>query len=224
MPDYILLSEKSWHKDIFTSLQQRSNESWHYFSVKENFNLNEINKIHPLKIFIPHWSYIIPAEIYETYECVVFHMTDLPYGRGGSPLQNLIERDQTNTMISALKVQKGIDTGDIYLKKELELNGSAGEIFLRSVPVIHQMIEEIIDQKLLPFPQQGEVVTFKRRKPEESNIEDISGINKLYDHIRMLDAETYPKAFLENENFRMEFFNAQKNENEIIAHVRITKK
>ncbi len=27
------------------------------------------------------------------FECVCFHMTDVPYGRGGSPLQNLIIRE-----------------------------------------------------------------------------------------------------------------------------------
>ena len=45
-------------------------------------------------------------------------MTDLPFGRGGSPLQNLIVRGFEETMTSAIKVTKGIDTGDIYLKEK----------------------------------------------------------------------------------------------------------
>ncbi len=224
MPDYILLSEKSWHKVLFDHLRKRPNEIWHYISNKENFTLIEVQKINPGKIFIPHWSYIIPAEIFEMYDCVVFHMTDLPYGRGGSPLQNLIIRGKEQTNISALKVDKGIDTGDIYTKREMQLNGSATEIFLRSVPLIQDMIEYIIDNSLTPYPQEGEVVQFKRRTPAQSNITGITDLGKLYDHIRMLDAETYPKAFIESENIKIEFFNAQKNNNEIIAHVRITKK
>ena len=44
-------------------------------------------------------------------------MTDLPFGRGGSPLQNLIVRGYKSTKLTAIKVQSGIDTGDIYLKK-----------------------------------------------------------------------------------------------------------
>jgi len=36
--------------------------------------------------------WIILKEIFENYEIILFHMTDLPYGRGGSPLQNLIVR------------------------------------------------------------------------------------------------------------------------------------
>lgn len=55
-------------------------------------------------------------------------MTDLPYGRGGSPLQNLIKRNIENTKISAIKVVKDLDAGDIYLKRDLNLNGTADEI------------------------------------------------------------------------------------------------
>jgi len=41
----------------------------------------------------------------------------------------------------------------------------------------------------------------------------------------MLDAEGYPKAFFENENFRFEFSRASlKSNNTIIADVRISKK
>jgi methionyl-tRNA formyltransferase len=224
MPDYVLLTEKQWHRDLFSQLEKRANENWHLIDSKEKFTQGELTKIRPSKIFIPHWSYIIPSEIYDTYECVVFHMTDLPFGRGGSPLQNLIVRGHKSTKLSALKVEKGIDAGGIYLKRELSLEGSATEIFLRTVPLIGEMIEEIIKNDLQPKPQEGDVVAFKRRTPEESNISTIDDPDRLYDHIRMLDAETYPRAFLDAEGWKFEFFNAQKKDNEIIANVRIIKK
>jgi methionyl-tRNA formyltransferase len=46
----------------------------------------------PRYVFFPHWSHRIDSAIFERFECVIFHMTDLPFGRGGSPLQNLIAR------------------------------------------------------------------------------------------------------------------------------------
>ena len=152
-------------------------------------------------------------------------MTDLPYGRGGSPLQNLIVRGHKETKISAIKVCKDLDAGDIYLKKDLPLYGTAEEIFMRSSSVSVRMIEEIITKNLKPVPQEGKPVVFKRRKPEESNIVDISDLEKMYDYIRMLDAEGYPKAFLETDAFRFEFSRASlKADKSIIADVRITKK
>ena len=86
------------------------------------------------------------------------------------------------------------------------------------------MIEEIIDKKLKPIKQEGTPVHFKRRKSEDSCIENIKDIKIIYDYIRMLDCEGYPCAFIENDFFKFEFSNAQLTNNEIIANVRISKK
>ncbi len=151
-------------------------------------------------------------------------MTDLPYGRGGTPLQNLIVAGKKETKICALKVQKGIDTGDVYTKRNLDLSGSASAIFIRTLPLIKEMIEEIIETDPTPQPQVGEVVVFKRRTPADSDISGLTELDKIYDHIRMLDADSYPAAYFENEYIRFEFYNAEKVNNEILANVRIIKK
>lgn len=224
---YILLSEKVWHKHLFNDLKKLfSDDIWLLIDNKNDFNLLNLKEFNPSKIFIPHWSHIIPREIFENYDCVVFHMTDLPFGRGGSPLQNLIVRGYKTTKISALKVKQGIDTGDIYLKKTLNLKGSATEIFDKSTFIIEGMIREIIKKNISPSPQVGKITEFKRRKPEESNLTDLSDLEKVYDYIRMLDCDGYPHAFLETQHFKFEFTDAilDTNKKIISAHVRIVKK
>ena len=223
---YILLSEKSWHDDLFVSLSKNKNQKWFRIKKRNAFNLKKINEINPNKIFIPHWSYIIPKSIFNKFICIVFHMTDLPFGRGGSPLQNLIIREIKSTKISAILINEGIDSGPIYEKKPLKLNGTAQQIFNRSVPIIEKMINNIINKKLKPTPQKGEIIEFKRRTPKESDLKLISNLSKVYDHIRMLDAENYPNAFLENKNLKFMFYNANfdKENNLIEANVRISKK
>lgn len=227
MGKYIILSEKSWHKNLFDVLKKLfNNDNWLLIDSKNDFNLNNLKEFNPSKIFIPHWSFIIPREIYESYECIVFHMTDLPFGRGGSPLQNLISRGYKTTKITAIKVQQGLDTGDAYLKKSLGLEGTASEIFERSSSVIEEMICEIINENIQPFPQVGEIIEFKRRKPEDSNIYQLSDLEKVYDYIRMLDCEGYPHAFIDTPHLKFEFINAEFDTNEeiITANVRIFKK
>jgi methionyl-tRNA formyltransferase len=220
----IIVSEKIWNKGLIESLQKDAGAAWKLIDNKEDFTFENLSALHPGKIFIPHWSYIIPEDIYSNFECIVFHMTDLPFGRGGSPLQNLIVRGFTTTKISALRVVKELDAGDIYLKQELSLDGNAAAIFERANAVIEKMIRTIATVQIVPQPQSGEVVHFKRRKPGESDISGISEIEKIYDHIRMLDAESYPKAFVEQGDITFEFSNAVLKDNEIIAHVRIFKK
>jgi methionyl-tRNA formyltransferase len=223
---YILLTPKNWHDKLFFDLQLRKKVNWVRIKEVHDFTIENVRKISPDKIFIPHWSNLIPSDIYLNYECVVFHMTDLPYGRGGSPLQNLIVRGHKFTKISALKVTKEIDAGDIYLKSDLALFGTAYEIFLRASTIIFDMINSIIEKRPKPTPQAGEVERFSRRKASESNVESIEDMSVLYDYIRMLDCDGYPFAYIENTSFKFEFINAQHNleSNEILANVRILKK
>ena len=223
---YILVSPKSWHTELFANLSSNSEDRWIRISTQDEFTYDNLLPLQPEKIFIPHWSYLIPAELYNNWECILFHMTDLPFGRGGSPLQNLIVNGLNDTKISAIKVKKGIDTGDVYLKKDLSLDGTAAEIFRRANPIIEKMIIEIIDNNLQPAPQTGEPVYFQRRKPEESNIENLDDLSQIYDFIRMLDCEGYPNAFIETKNFRINFSDASLDSNNQIinAHVGITKK
>ncbi len=223
--NYIILSEKKWNKDLAENLSKYfKNDNWIYINSKCEFTIEKIDKITPKIIFIPHWSYLIPESIFVKYECIVFHMTDLPYGRGGSPLQNLIVRKFKETKISAIKVEREIDAGDIYLKKQLSLDGSAEEIFFRASQVIYEMILEIIEKKLNSYPQTGEPYIFERRKEKMSDISELTSIDEIYDYIRMLDAEGYPNAFFENKYFKFEFFNAKQTDQTIIANVRIFKK
>jgi methionyl-tRNA formyltransferase len=226
MKKIILLSEKERHLELFKYIQEKFKDAeCIYINKQHNFKLEELEKLNPDKIFIPHWSYIIPNEIHENFECVVFHMTDLPFGRGGSPLQNLIVRGHKNTMISALKVVEGLDAGPIYLKKPLSLEGTAQEIFQRADEVIKEMITEIVNNNPKPLEQVGDVVNFKRRKPHESDISSLKDPSVIFDYIRMLDAEGYPKAFIETDTFKLEFTQAKMDKNNnLIAYVNFIKK
>lgn len=149
-------------------------------------------------------------------------MIDLPYGRGGSPLQNLIVRGHKETKVSAIRVEAGIDTGAVYMKSPLKLNGSAGEILKRASDLIFdEMIPLIIEQRSVPVEQQGEIFTFKRRKPEDGRLTENMGMETIYDYIRMLDGEGYPRAFIKFNGCRMEFERAGMQNGRVTAQVTI---
>jgi methionyl-tRNA formyltransferase len=151
----------------------------------------------------------VPAEIFEAAECVLFHMTDLPYGRGGSPLQNLILRGHRDTQVSAIRISEEIDAGPIYLKRPLSLEGRAEEIFQRLSSLVFSMIADIVSSQPNAVPQTGEPVFFDRRTPSQSLMPLNASAQEIYDHIRMLDAETYPAAYLDAGDWRMEFRHAK---------------
>jgi methionyl-tRNA formyltransferase len=225
MKKYILVSNKEWQITAFKKALQQNEVEWYFIFNMADFTVEKIKEINPEKIFITHWSNKIPSSVYEGFNCILFHMTDLPYGRGGSPLQNLIVRGHTETKISAIKVVEELDAGDIYLKKDLKLAGTAKEIFENATNIMVQMILEIIETNPMPKAQTDDIVVFKRRKPEDSNIENLNELKQIYDYIRMLDSEGYPNAYIETEHLKFEFINADNSHANVInAHVRITKK
>lgn len=178
----------------------------------------------PRYVFFPHWSWKIPPAVYDAFECVVFHMTDLPFGRGGSPLQNLIVRGIEETRLSALRCVAELDAGPIYLKRPLSLHGTAEEILMRAAGVMQEMIATIVRDQPQPQPQSGEPVHFKRRGPDDGNIAALTSADAAYDYIRMLDADGYPRAFLETEHLRLDFSRATRRPDGVIADVLIRTK
>lgn len=94
----------------------------------------------------------------------------------------------------------------VYAKRPLSLLGLAEEIYIRTAAIVFEMIGEIVANEPTPVPQTGEPTVFRRRTPEQSAIpQGLRTLVALFDHIRMLDAEGYPHAFLEYGNFRFEF-------------------
>jgi methionyl-tRNA formyltransferase len=148
-------------------------------------------------------------------------MADLPYGRGGSPLQNLIVRGHRDTKICALRCVSEIDAGPVYLRRPLSLLGSAQEIYLRATDLIMEMILDMLASEPQPMAQEGDPVVFPRRKPEEGDLAHLASLELLYDHIRMLDADGYPHAFVEIGRFRLEFRRAAYQGKCVLADVTI---
>lgn len=220
----LILSSRPWHKDLGTRLSASLLCKVVTIGSRENLTIDVIQELDPSWIFVPHWSYLIPKSIWNRWPTVIFHMTDLPYGRGGSPLQNLIKSGHLSTVITALRCDAGLDAGDIYFKQPLSLHGTAEEIFLRADGVIEQMIEFIVREEPAAKPQHGDVVVFNRRSPAQSNLSTCpdGDLSAWYDQIRMLDAEGYPYAFLEVQGMRLEFRRISQRSDGLHADVRIT--
>jgi len=222
MKSYIIACQHSWCNELAQNLRNKTGEVFHLISNNDDLTLEVLEELVPDHIFFPHWSHIIPTEIYTRYECIIFHMTDLPYGRGGSPLQNLIVRGHQKTMLSALRCVSELDAGPIYFKESMSLLGSAEEIYLRTISLTESMICRIIEEKPTPVEQEGEVTLFKRRKPEQGDWSDAGSLGEVFDRIRMLDAEGYPPAFVRVGKFKLEFNRASRKSGSVIADVKIT--
>jgi len=220
---YLVAGCRPWNRRLFDESLRNLPGRWDYVDAASALTLDFVRRVSPRYIFFLHWSWKVPDEVVERFECVCFHMTDVPFGRGGSPLQNLILRGHRETRLTALRMSKEFDAGPVYGKEPLSLEGGAEEIYLRAGRLSAKMIQHIIQHEPKPQPQRGTPVNFKRRRPEESEVGKLASLEELHDFIRMLDAEGYPRAFLDHAGFRFEFSRPALYDGRIVADVKITR-
>jgi methionyl-tRNA formyltransferase len=223
MDKILFVSSKKWfflNKDIKKLIKKKN---IYKITDKKKLNLKNISKINPTKIFFPHWSYRVPDKILKKFECICFHTAPLPYGRGGSPIQNLIIRKFKKAPVCAIKMTNKIDSGPIYSKKNISLNGSLNEIFERISNAILFMITKIIKNKIITKHQSGKPLYFKRINEQESIINQFEKLDSVYDKIRMLDSDEYPNAYYKFGNTIIKLQGAKTKKNYILCNAKIFK-
>ena len=112
------------------------------------------------------------------------------------------------------------------MKSKLSLSGSAREIFKKVDQLIKLQITDIIHKEIVPKDQEGEPTFFKRRTPSESNLAlcKSNNLEDWYDFIRMLDADGYPNSYIELNNMKILFHDAEILNKKILAKVEIIAK
>ena len=188
---------------------------------KDELNLEFINHHKPDFIMFPHWSHKVPSEIYENFKCICFHSSPLPYGRGGSPIQNMIKLGHDDTEVCSLLMTEEFDAGPIYIRTRVSLKGSLDQILVRIYKAIADQICELLKKEIEPSEQVGEVIKFSRIT--DNSIKFNEPLNKIFDKIRMLDSSIYPQSYIDIEDCKIEFKNAKYNENQIEANITIKK-
>ena len=224
----IIATIKSWNVENARRLQVNDKDNeWHVITNPDELSPGKVAEINPKYIFVPHWSQMIPQETWGNYETVVFHETDLPFGKGSRAIQNLIMQGYDKTKISALQVNEGIDSGPIYLKKDLDISkGGVHEILKKSSDIIfREMIPEIMKgitpyaqswedvDSYFPRPGSKKPISFKRKTIKENA--DLSNLVKctnpaeqVYRRIRALQDDYEcgdPRAYVSVPGGRIEF-------------------
>src|SRR2546426_11572591 len=97
------------------NLERRSGARFYQIGSPEELTSENLADLDVQRVFFPHWSHRIPDSVYSRLDCIIFHMTDVPFGRGGSPLLNLISRGIYDTKISAIKYIAAFDAGPVSL-------------------------------------------------------------------------------------------------------------
>lgn len=218
MNKIFLVSKSNLWSDRLNDLIQ-SNYNCLYFN--NNSYLDFLSQ-NPDWIFFFHWSNIVPKEVFDNNRCVVIHTGNLPKGRGGSPLQNQILDGVIESRVNAITMTEELDGGDIYCSLPITLQGSISDIWLSIADRAHELIKNCVINNPTPTKQEGEVQQYKRNKNNTLPI-DSNDIVEIHKFIQMLDGDTYPSAFLNAGNYKLEFSRSKIDGDEILSDVKIRK-
>jgi len=215
---YVVCGSRPWNRSAFDRLAACAPGRWSFAATPDELNVELSAGEPPAMLFFLHWSWHVPADVHTHFPCVVFHMTDVPYGRGGSPLQNLISRGHRSTVLSAIAMTDDVDAGPVYAKAPLSLDGSAEAVYLRADALAGDLIVQILTDGPEPQPQQGTVEVFTRRTSAMSEVPtDLPDLDAWHDFIRMLDAEGYPSAYVDHGPFRIHLRRASRYSGNVVA-------
>lgn len=220
MNKYVVVSSKDWFRRHEKSSQFKKLKVIEILN-KKKLNISNLKKINPRYIFFIHWNEKVTKEIYENFECIVFHTSPLPFGRGGSPIQNLIIRGIKKSPVCAIKMTKVIDGGPVYDSMNITLNGTISEIFSRIANKIEKLIIKICKNNPKPLRQEGNVVKFNRLKNKDNKILNKHSIKEIYDRIRMVDGEGYDKAYIRFGNYKLELSDSSIKNKKLIAKIKL---
>lgn len=135
------------------------------------FNSEAVESLKELKpdlVIVAAYGKILPTSALEIpgFGCINVHVSLLPKYRGPSPIQNALLNGETETGITIMLMDEGVDSGDILMQEKVailpedntqtlteRLSQKGAETLLKAIPLW-------IEQKIVPVPQDSSQATF----------------------------------------------------------------
>ncbi len=102
-------------------------------TLRDGAFLSELEEYKPDLIAVVAYGKILPEYVltYPHYGCVNVHGSLLPKYRGAAPIQRTVLNGDTVGGVSTMRLDKGMDTGDVYFSEAVPVgeNMTTGELF-----------------------------------------------------------------------------------------------
>ena len=126
--------------------------------------LKTFDEIKPDLVIVAAFGQILPEHILYTpkYGCINVHTSLLPKYRGAAPIQWAIIDGEKKTGVTIMYMDKGLDTGDIIMQKEVEISPdeTGGSLYDKLAQVgsglLIKALQAVISGKAMRTPQTGE--------------------------------------------------------------------
>lgn len=160
---------------------------------------DEIPRGTDVSIFLGCTRIAGPEVLARSRHNLVVHQSDLPRGRGWSPLAWQVIEGARRIPVCLFEAVPELDAGPVYLRDEIELEG-------------HELVDELREKqarsaidlclrflRASPPPeareQEGEPTFYARRGPESCELDPHRTLAEQFDLLRICDNDRYPAFF-----------------------------
>jgi methionyl-tRNA formyltransferase len=173
-------------------------------SIREKGFIDLIGSIRPDVIAVVAYGKILPEGILEIpeYGCINLHGSLLPKYRGAAPIQWAIINGEKRTGVTTILMDKGMDTGDILLQEEndIEYKDTSGTLSKKLSDIgAKLLLSTIKDLKIIkPRPQEHSSATYAPLlKKEDGQIDWSKSAEEIRNQVRGMDPWPGAYTFLE---------------------------
>jgi len=143
---------------------------------------------------------LVPASVLAlNKKNIVVHASDLPQGKGFSPLQWQIAEGRNEIVLTLFEVVEAVDAGPYYLKETMRFDGSEllEELHRKMARAIIDLCVRFVAQyhELQPIEQSGAESFYRRRTAADDELDVNKTIAEQFDHLRIANNDTYPLYF-----------------------------
>lgn len=144
------------------------------------------------------------------YGCINVHGSILPKYRGAAPIQWAIINGEKTTGVTTMMTDIGMDTGDILLKKEVEIGEKEtyGELYSRLAIIGAELLSETIDKlisgELKRTPQDNDIATkCSMIRPEHMLVDFSRTSEQIHNLVRGLNPSPCAYAVLGGQRIKL---------------------
>lgn len=175
-----------------------------------------IKRLSPDIIVVVAYGKILPQEILDIpkYGCINGHASLLPRYRGASPIQWCIVCGETETGVTVMQMDSGMDTGDILKTEKTKIGGeeTADELFERLSVISAQLtvrtLEDIENGTVIPVKQDEEKATYAPIIKKEMALIDFKNMTAGEVHNAVRGYYSWPCAYFFFDNKRIKIIKA----------------
>src|SRR6267154_5819388 len=152
-----------------------------------------LREIAPEAIAIIAYGQIIPARLLDIPRLgwINLHASLLPKYRGAAPINWAIASGETQTGVTTMRIDAGMDTGEILLQEEIDIAPEetapelAASMAEAGAPLVLATLRGLVSGNLVPHPQDNEQATYAPLlKKEDGRIDWNLPAQQIYDRMR----------------------------------------